>query len=109
MSGKAARREPAPPRAYSIGYPVMTYPTGYEMIRQDMARSNVVIGLIGSTVDQRGRDDRWRRWRPTVSICQHATLPIDRFELLAPVREKSLVRQITADIAEVSPRTDVRV
>jgi transcriptional regulatory protein RtcR len=74
-----------------------------------MRKSIVAIGLIGSTVDRGGREDRWRRWRPTVSICQHAELPIDRFELLAPAREQPLVRQVTADIAEVSPRTEVRV
>jgi transcriptional regulatory protein RtcR len=73
-----------------------------------MARKIVVIGLIGSTVDRGGRDDRWRRWRPTVSICQHADFAIDRLELLAPARESALVTQVTADIARISPHTEVR-
>ncbi|MEO7729365.1 MAG: RNA repair transcriptional activator RtcR [Kofleriaceae bacterium] len=71
-------------------------------------RKKIVIGLIGSTVDRGARDDRWRRWRPTVSMCQHAELPIDRLELLAPARETALVAQVTQDIATVSPHTEVR-
>ncbi|MBC7978715.1 MAG: sigma 54-interacting transcriptional regulator [Myxococcales bacterium] len=73
-----------------------------------MVKNIVVIGLLGTTVDRGGRGDRWQRWRPTVSICQHAELPIDRFELLVPAREHTLATLITADIAQVSPHTEVR-
>ena len=34
-------------------------------------------------MDRRGKGDkRWDKWRPTISMCQHDDLLIDRLELL---------------------------
>ena len=41
----------------------------------------VILGFLGSTLDQ-GKIERWQRWRPSVAVCQHADLPVDRFELI---------------------------
>jgi transcriptional regulatory protein RtcR len=52
---------------------------------------------------------RWEKWRPTVSICQHEDLVIDRLDLLHARSHKKLADQVKADIASVSPETEVRL
>jgi transcriptional regulatory protein RtcR len=73
-----------------------------------MPKRRVVIGLLGSTLDAGLASARWGRWRPSVAICQHPELPIDRFELLVSAASERLVEQVIADIAEASPATEVR-
>ena len=43
-------------------------------------KKRVVIGLMGSVLDSGFHQERWNRWRPTISLCKHADLPVDRFE-----------------------------
>ncbi|HSK04784.1 MAG TPA: RNA repair transcriptional activator RtcR [Kofleriaceae bacterium] len=74
-----------------------------------MARRNVVIGLVGSTLDAGVGEKRWTRWRPSVAICQQADFRVDRFELLLQPQTRDLAAQVTADIAQVSPHTEVRL
>jgi transcriptional regulatory protein RtcR len=71
-------------------------------------KKRVVIGFLGSTLDQGKTPDRWQRWRPTVSLCQHEDLLIDRFELIHGRPHTALAERIARDIAQVSPDTDVR-
>jgi transcriptional regulatory protein RtcR len=67
----------------------------------------VVIGLLGSVLDQPLGPRRWERWRPSVDLCRHEDLLVHRFELIhAPAHEK-LVATVAADIAQVSPETEV--
>jgi transcriptional regulatory protein RtcR len=73
-----------------------------------MARKNVVIGLVGSTLDAGLAEKRWARWRPTVAICQQPDLRVDRLELLLQPQTRPLAAQVAADIAKVSPHTEVR-
>ncbi len=69
----------------------------------------VVFGILGTNLDRRGKGQkRWESWRPTVSLCQHDDLLIDRIELIMQKREKSLADQVVEDIAVVSPETQVR-
>jgi len=70
--------------------------------------NRVVIGLLGTTLDTGRGPDRWERWRPTVSLCQHDDLAIDRVELLFPRVGANLCKQVCEDIAQVSPGTQVR-
>jgi len=77
--------------------------------KQGPPRRRVVIGLLGTTLDAGGGDDRWSRWRPTVSVCQHEDLLVDRFELLHSAKHASLARTIVGDIGTVSPETEVRL
>ena len=42
----------------------------------------VVLGLLGTQLDQGKDAHRWETWRPTVSICQHEELLVSRLELL---------------------------
>jgi transcriptional regulatory protein RtcR len=71
-----------------------------------MSKKNVVIGLLGSTLDA-GDKKRWDRWRPTVSLCQHEDFLVHRLELLYPPRFEKLARTVVEDIGKVSPGTTV--
>ena len=74
------------------------------------SRPTVVIGFLGVKVDDSRRDaTRWDRWRPSVDLCRHDDLVVQRFELLADTKHLSLARQIGADIATVSPETTVEL
>jgi len=69
---------------------------------------NVVIGMIGTNIDNRGASERrWEVWRPTVSICQQEDFMVDRFVLLYKHENRKLITQITEDIKTISPKTKV--
>lgn len=71
-------------------------------------KKRVVIGVLGTQLDRRGkRQNRWTKWRPSVALCQHGDLPIDRFELLYQPRDINLAERLAEDIEEVSPQTKV--
>ena len=68
----------------------------------------VAISILGTTMDRRGKGDkRWDKWRPTISMCQHDDLLVDRLELLFDNHSQGLADQVTEDIARVSPETEV--
>lgn len=73
-----------------------------------MSRKTVVLGLLGSRLDAGADLRRWENWRPTVAVCQHEELLIDRFELLHEPRVANLARVVAEDISSVSPETRVR-
>ncbi len=68
----------------------------------------IAFSILGTTLDHRGKgNNRWERWRPTVSLCQHDDLIIDRLELLFDNHSQGLAKQVTEDIRLVSPETEV--
>lgn len=71
-------------------------------------KSQVIIGFLGSTLDQGKNPDRWQRWRPTVALCQHPDLVVGRLELLHGRDHTALAVRIEKDVAQVSPETVVR-
>ncbi|POP42994.1 transcriptional regulator [Superficieibacter electus] len=74
-----------------------------------MKKRRVVIGVIGTVLDKRGkRANRWVKWRPTVGLCQQPDLPVDRLELLYQAKDRGMTEQLSDDIREVSPHTEVR-
>lgn len=73
----------------------------------DAMKKRVAIGFLGTTLDQGKHPDRWQRWRPTVALCQHEDLKIDRFELLHSRTHTALADRIARDVAQVSPETEV--
>jgi transcriptional regulatory protein RtcR len=74
-----------------------------------MRKPFVVFSLLGPTLDGGPRDARrWEKWRPTVSLCQHEDLIVDRLELLYQPEFESLAREVAADIGTCSPETQVR-
>ncbi|HET9953681.1 MAG TPA: RNA repair transcriptional activator RtcR [Polyangiaceae bacterium] len=74
-------------------------------MRPNPPKKLVVIGLLGTTLDQGKGPNRWQRWRPTVALCQHEDLLVDRLELLVPQRCEALAQIVSSDIANVSPET----
>ena len=72
-----------------------------------MYRKTVVIGMLGSTLDQGSGPKRWEHWRPTVSLGQHEDLRIDRLELLYSRAHQNIAEVVFGDLALVSPETSV--
>lgn len=70
-------------------------------------RRRVAISILGTTLDA-GRGERWKRWRPTVALCQQPGLFIDRLELLHGYNSARLASEIATDIEAVSPATELR-
>lgn len=69
----------------------------------------VVIGLIGTSLDNRGvHEKRWEKWRPTISLCQHEDLLLNRLELLFQPQYQKLADAVKEDLALVSPETEVK-
>lgn len=73
-----------------------------------MAKPRVVIGFVGTKLDAGAKEDRWQRWRPSVSLCQHAEFPVDRLELLHDNHAQALAERLAEDIGAVSPATSIR-
>jgi transcriptional regulatory protein RtcR len=68
----------------------------------------VAIGFLGSTLDaSKFGPSRWNKWRPSVGLCMHEDLRIDRFVLLHGSPHGRLAEHIADDIAAVSPETMV--
>ncbi len=67
----------------------------------------VVIGFLGTQLDNGKGSNRWEKWRPSVALTQHEEMVIARFDLLYSGRHEALVEQVTRDIASVSPETKV--
>src|SRR5436853_4936531 len=72
-----------------------------------MPTRRVIFGLLGTSLDVGRGPHRWERWRPTVSLCQHEDLAVDRMELLYPRPGTTLAKQVSEDIMQVSPGTKV--
>lgn len=72
-------------------------------------RPTVVIGLLGSVLDSGFHQERWNKWRPTVSLAQHPDLPLARFELIYLTPHEHVARCVAADIERVSPQSKVKL
>lgn len=73
------------------------------------AKRTVVLGFLGSSLDAGHGADRWDRWRPSVSLCRHDDLVVDRFELFTQRRFQKLADAVVKDLRSVSPETEVRL
>jgi transcriptional regulatory protein RtcR len=70
----------------------------------------VVIGFVGTVLDAADGPGRWEKWRPSVALGMYDDLLVSRLELLLDERKFSrLAGRLRADLAEVSPETQVRV
>lgn len=75
---------------------------------KDNLMKTVAIGILGTQLDRRGKGEkRWDKWRPTVSMCQHDDMVIDRLELLFDNHSQKLATEVTEDIQRISPETVV--
>jgi len=76
-------------------------------LSNNLKMPTVVIGLIGTNLDAPGEGaERWNRWRPTISLCQHDELLIDRLELLHQEKDSDLIESVRDDLRSVSPETE---
>ena len=66
-----------------------------------------VIGFLGTQLDSGRGAGRWSKWRPSVAITQHEDMVVARLELLYTRSHVDLARLVQADIATVSPETEV--
>ncbi|PID66105.1 MAG: transcriptional regulator [Gammaproteobacteria bacterium] len=72
---------------------------------------NVVISIIGSVLDAKGRGKpkRFYQWRPNFAIALHEELAIDRFDLLYNRPESRLAKQIGGDIQGHNEQAEVNL
>lgn len=70
-------------------------------------KKTVVIGFVGSTLDQGKKPERWQRWRPTMSLLMHEDLIVDELVLLHDRRNTGLVEHLQRDALQLSPQTQV--
>lgn len=72
-------------------------------------KDTIIIGLLGSSLDavSVSKENRWSKWRPTVSLCMHEELLVSRYELLYDPRFERLALKTKSDIELVSPETTV--
>ncbi|MEM6293232.1 MAG: RNA repair transcriptional activator RtcR [Myxococcota bacterium] len=68
----------------------------------------VVLSIIGATLDKGFGAKRWNRWRPTVDLCRHEDLVVDRLELFVSPHSQRLAEVVVRDIQSVSPETEVQ-
>ena len=71
------------------------------------SKKTVVIGFVGSTLDQGKKEERWQRWRPTMSLLMHEDLLVDELVLLHDRRSASLIEHLQQDAAQISPATQL--
>jgi transcriptional regulatory protein RtcR len=76
---------------------------------EQMPKKTVVLGFLGTSLDVGRGAKRWDRWRPTVAMTQQDDLLIDRVELFYGRDGTGLAKDVKADIALTSPKTDVRL
>lgn len=69
-------------------------------------KPTTVISFLGSTLDaSKFGPSRWMKWRPSVSLCMHEDLRVDRFVMIHGQMHSRLADYVSGDIASVSPET----
>lgn len=69
-------------------------------------KPTTVIGFIGSTLDaSKFGPSRWMKWRPSVGLCMHEDLRVDRFIMIHGTAHRRLADYVSEDIAAISPET----
>lgn len=86
---------------------IVTYLVG--VLNEEGSMKTVVVGWYGSTLDGGQSEGRWNKWRPSVAVCRHDDLVVDRLELLAQPAHVERAQIIAADLAQVAPATEVRI
>ena len=71
-------------------------------------KPTAVISFLGSTLDaSKFGPSRWMKWRPSVGLCMHEDLRVDRFLMIHGSAHRRLAEYISEDIVSVSPETTV--
>ncbi len=72
-------------------------------------KKTVVIGYLGTQLDNGFSPARWQKWRPTLSLVQQPDTRIDRLELFYGPAFQRLADRVVKDIATVAPHTQVNL
>jgi transcriptional regulatory protein RtcR len=76
----------------------------------DMAKRQVVFGMLGIQLDAGTGPGRWQKWRPTVALGMHEDFVPDRIELLVDARRfGTLTALVREDLALTAPDTAVHI
>ncbi len=70
-------------------------------------KQRVVIGFLGTVLDEGRTAKRWERWRPTIALAQQEDWVVDRLELLYDPKHQRLLDRIERDLASISPETEL--
>jgi transcriptional regulatory protein RtcR len=69
-----------------------------------MMRKKVVIGFLGTTLDNGLTEKRWDKWRPTVALFGHESFVPDAIELLTfRGTYPAVINQVASDVCTLSP------
>lgn len=68
-------------------------------------KARVIFGFLGTRLDDGKGVERWKKWRPSVALCQNPEFFVDRLVLIHDRKSTPLAQLVTADIAEISPAT----
>lgn len=71
---------------------------------------NILISLLGSTLDASGKSrglSRWNAWRPSVALAMQNDLRFDRYHLIYQPKFEELKDRIVEDVKQISPATVV--
>lgn len=79
-----------------------------DAVKTSSQKKTVVIGFVGSTLDQGKSEDRWKRWRPTMGLLMQQDLVVDELILLHDRQARNLVESLTQDAEQLSPNTKVK-
>jgi transcriptional regulatory protein RtcR len=71
------------------------------------SKKRVVFSILGSTLDAGRGPKRWEKWRPTIALCQHDDLLIDRLELIYERKHQSLAETVIDDLRRIAPETEI--
>jgi transcriptional regulatory protein RtcR len=74
-----------------------------------MTKKKVVFGFLGTKLDGSGSSEqRWNRWRPTVSLFAHENFQVDALELLLTNKDHlDLAQRVSTDIGTLNPSVEV--
>lgn len=70
-------------------------------------KARVVFGFLGTRLDDGMAPERWKKWRPTVALCQNPDFFVDRLILIHDRKSTPLAKVLINDIGEISPATQV--
>lgn len=70
-------------------------------------KSSVMIGFLGTVLDDGFSQRRHKKWRPNVNV--HKVMELDRVELFIAPKYEKLAQQVVADIRQIRPEIVVNL
>ncbi len=75
-----------------------------------MKRTSTAFGIYGTKQDKRPKDGDDQGWRPTINLCTHKDLPINRLELIVlQKRHLKDAEKLKKDLFVAAPATEVTI